>query len=137
MKVASPEGIETAGGGPRPGTGRGGRGPHEVAGQQGRARGSVTATTVMDQPLSMQIKEAIVRCLRLPMAPRDIADDVPLFGGGLGLDSIDALELVLELERSFNIKISDEQLGRRALRTVNTIVELIEQKNGQAEPASG
>ena len=91
----------------------------------------------MDQPLSMQIKEAIVRCLRLPMAPRDIADDVPLFGGGLGLDSIDALELVLELERSFGIKISDEQLGRRALRSVNTIVELIEQKNGQAQTASG
>jgi acyl carrier protein len=85
----------------------------------------------------MQVKEAIVRCLRLPMAPQDIADDVPLFGGGLGLDSIDVLELVLELERSFGVKITDEQLGRRVLRSVNTIVELIEQTNAQARTASG
>jgi acyl carrier protein len=96
----------------------------------------MTVTTEMDQPLAMQIKEAIVRCLRLPMAPRDIGDDVQLFGGGLGLDSIDALELVLELERSFGVKISDEQLGRRALRSVNTIVELIQQTNGHAQTAS-
>jgi acyl carrier protein len=84
----------------------------------------------MDQSLPMQVKEAIVRCLRLPLAPQDIADDVPLFGEGLGLDSIDALELVLELERAFGVKISDEQLGRRVLRSVNTIVELIEQSKG-------
>ena len=43
----------------------------------------------MDQPLATQVKEAIVRCLKLPMAPQDIADDIPLFGEGLGLDSID------------------------------------------------
>jgi acyl carrier protein len=91
----------------------------------------------MDQPLPMQVKEAIVRCLRLPMPPQDITDDLPLFGEGLGLDSIDVLELVLELERTFNVKISDEQLGRRALRTVNTIVQLIEQTRGQPSPASG
>jgi acyl carrier protein len=85
----------------------------------------------------MQVKEAIVRCLRLPLAPQDIADDVPLFGEGLGLDSIDALELVLELERAFGVKISDEQLGRRVLRSVSTIVELIEQSKGpSAAPAA-
>jgi acyl carrier protein len=84
----------------------------------------------------MQVKEAIVRCLRLPLAPQDIADDVPLFGDGLGLDSIDALELVLELERLFGVKISDEQLGRRVLRSVNTIVELIEQTKGPSAAAS-
>ena len=83
----------------------------------------------------MQVKEAIVRCLRLPLAPQDIADDVPLFGDGLGLDSIDALELVLELERLFGVKISDEQLGRRVLRSVSTIVELIEQTKGRAPAA--
>jgi acyl carrier protein len=85
----------------------------------------------------MQVKEAIVRCLRLPLAPQDIADDVPLFGDGLGLDSIDALELVLELERLFGVKISDEQLGRRVLRSVSTIVELIEQSKGRAPAAQG
>jgi acyl carrier protein len=70
------------------------------------------------------------------MAPQDIADDIPLFGEGLGLDSIDVLELVLELERSFGVKISDEQLGRRVLRNVTTIVALIEQTKGQAPAAS-
>lgn len=85
----------------------------------------------------MQVKEAIVRCLRLPLAPQDIADDVPLFGEGLGLDSIDALELVLELERSFSVKISDEQLGARVLRSVNSIVEFIELKKGQSSVATG
>jgi acyl carrier protein len=85
----------------------------------------------------MQVKEAIVRCLRLPLAPQDIADDVPLFGDGLGLDSIDALELVLELERLFGVKISDEQLGRRVLRSVSAIVELIEQTKGRAPAAQG
>jgi acyl carrier protein len=89
----------------------------------------------MDQLLPMQVKEAIVRCLRLPLAPRDIADDVPLFGDGLGLDSIDVLELVLELERSFGVKITDEQLARRTLRSVNTIVQLIEQTRGQTPAA--
>jgi acyl carrier protein len=90
----------------------------------------------MDQPLSTRVKEAIVRCLRLPIAPHDIADDVPLFGEGLGLDSIDALELVLELERSFGIKITDDQLARRTLRSVNTIVQLIQQTGGEAPAAS-
>jgi acyl carrier protein len=91
----------------------------------------------MTQPLPIQVKEAIVRCLRLPLAPQDIADDVPLFGEGLGLDSIDALELVLEIERSFSVKISDEQLGARVLRSVNSIVEFIELKKGQSSVASG
>jgi acyl carrier protein len=90
----------------------------------------------MDQLLATQVKEAIVRCLRLPMAPQDIADDIPLFGEGLGLDSIDVLELVLELERTFGVKITDEQLGRRVLRSVSTIVELIEQTKGQAPAAA-
>jgi acyl carrier protein len=84
----------------------------------------------------MQVKEAIVRCLRLPMAPQDIADDVPLFGDGLGLDSIDVLELVLELERTFGVKVTDEQLARRTLRSVATIVQLIELTRGQAPAAS-
>ncbi len=91
----------------------------------------------MDQALSMRVKAAIVRSLHLPIPPEDIADDVPLFGTGLGLDSVDALELVLEIEREFGVKISDEQLGRRVLRTVNTIVQLLEQVQEQASSAQG
>ena len=55
--------------------------------------------------LKEDIKQAIVRSLRLPIAPAEIGDDTPLFGDGLGLDSIDVLELVLELERTFGVAI--------------------------------
>ena len=80
----------------------------------------------MSDTLRAEIKQAIVRSLRLPMAPADIDDDLPLFGEGLGLDSIDVLELVLELERSFGVTIADEQTGAKVLRTVNTIAEYVE-----------
>ena len=59
--------------------------------------------------LKIEIKQAIVRSLRLPMTPEEIDDATPLFGEGLGLDSIDVLELVLEIERSFGVSIA----GRR------------------------
>ena len=75
--------------------------------------------------LKEEIKRAIVRSLRLPMAPEDIADDVSLFGEGLGLDSIDVLELVLEIERTFGVSITDEQTGAKVLRSVNSIAEYI------------
>ncbi len=108
--------------------------PACAAGKRGEAPRVqvIVGSIVMDQQLATQVKEAIARSLKLPMAPEDIADDIPLFGEGLGLDSIDVLELVLELERTFNVKITDEQLGRRALRSVRTIVELIEQTRGLA-----
>jgi acyl carrier protein len=76
--------------------------------------------------LAGQVKAAIVRCLRMPITPEEIADDMPLFGEGLGLDSIDALEIVLELQRTFHVEISDEEVGKRALRSVGTIVGFIE-----------
>jgi len=76
--------------------------------------------------LAAEVKVAIVRCLRMPIKPEEIGDDMPLFDVGLGLDSIDALEIVLELQRSFGVEISDEQVGKRVLRSVTTIVEFIE-----------
>ena len=87
----------------------------------------------MEQPLEDRVKAAIVRCLRMPITPADIQSDMPLFGEGLGLDSIDALELVLELQRSFGVVVSDEQMGQRVLRSVRTIVEFIVSSGG--EPA--
>ena len=75
--------------------------------------------------LKEEIKRAIVRSLRLPMAPEDIEDGVSLFGEGLGLDSIDVLELVLEIERTFGVSISDEQTGAKVLRSVNSIADYI------------
>jgi acyl carrier protein len=80
----------------------------------------------MSDTLRDEIKAAIIRSLRLPITAADIGDDVPLFGEGLGLDSIDVLELVLELERSFGVSITDEETGARVLRTVNTIAAFVE-----------
>jgi len=76
--------------------------------------------------LEDQVKVAIVRCLRMPIAPSEIDAEMPLFGEGLGLDSIDALEIVLELQRSFGVVVSDEQMGQRVLRSVRTIVDFVE-----------
>lgn len=73
-----------------------------------------------------EIKQAIVRALKLPMQPDEIDDAAPLFGEGLGLDSIDALELVLEIERSFGVVIGDEETGGKVLQSVNAIAEYIE-----------
>ncbi len=76
--------------------------------------------------LRSDIKAAIVRALKLPIAPEDIDSAAPLFGAGLGLDSIDALELVLEIERSFGVVIGDEQTGGKVLQSVDAIAEYIE-----------
>jgi acyl carrier protein len=84
--------------------------------------------------LKDDIKQAIVRSLRLPISPQEIGDSTPLFGEGLGLDSIDVLELVLELERSFGVSITDEETGTRVLRSVDTIAEFITAE-GSGNPA--
>ena len=80
---------------------------------------------MINDELKVQIKQAIVRSLKLPISPEEIQDAAPLFGEGLGLDSIDALELVLELERSFGVVIGDEQTGGKVLRSVDSIAEFV------------
>jgi acyl carrier protein len=86
----------------------------------------------MTDTLRAQIKQSIVRSLRLPMAWEEIGDATPLFAGGLGLDSIDVLELVLEIERSFGVAIRDEQTGMQVLRSVDSIAEFIVANGGRA-----
>ena len=82
--------------------------------------------------LRTDIKAAIVRALKLPLSPDEIDNAAPLFGAGLGLDSIDALELVLEIERSFGVVIGDEETGGKVLQSVDAIAEYIE---AQKKPA--
>ena len=86
----------------------------------------------MSEELKVQIKQAIVRSLKLPIKAEEIEDAAPLFGEGLGLDSIDALELVLELERSFGVVIGDEQTGGKVLRSVDSIAEFVMQQRQTA-----
>jgi acyl carrier protein len=78
--------------------------------------------------LGAQVKDLIVRRLKLDIDPATIQNDAPLFGDGLGLDSIDALELVLGLEQEFGIKVQDEEVGVKAFASVNALCDFIEQK---------
>jgi acyl carrier protein len=80
------------------------------------------------QELAPRVKELIVRRLKLEIDPKTIDDAAPLFGEGLGLDSIDALELVLGLEQEFQIKVEDEEVGVKAFSSVNALCDFIEQK---------
>ena len=79
-----------------------------------------------------RIRELIVRRLKLDIAPDSIVDDAPLFGDGLGLDSIDALELVLGIEQEFGIKVDNEEVGVRAFASVNALAGFIEAKMAAA-----
>jgi acyl carrier protein len=80
------------------------------------------------QELAAKVKDLIVRRLKLEIDPASIQDDAPLFGEGLGLDSIDALELVLGLEQEFGIKVQDEEVGVKAFASVNALCDFIQQK---------
>lgn len=75
--------------------------------------------------LKTRIKKTIVERLKLDVDPAQIGDTTPLFGDGLGLDSIDALELVLGLEQEFGVKVEDEEVGAKALASVDTLAEFV------------
>lgn len=74
-----------------------------------------------------RIKRLIVDSLHLDgMEPEMIEDEAPLFGEGLGLDSVDALELVVALEKEFGIKIKSQELGREVFSSVSSLSQFIE-----------
>jgi len=78
--------------------------------------------------LKQAVKEMIIQRLKLEgMTPGDIEDQAPLFGEGLGLDSIDALELVLGVEQTFGVKIEDEAAGMKAFRNVEALTAFIQE----------
>ncbi len=80
----------------------------------------------MSDPLRAQLKQLIVRTLKLDdLQPEDIGDDDPLIGSGLNLDSIDALELVVTLEKEFGIKISSSEESRAALASVAHLADFV------------
>ncbi len=80
-----------------------------------------------------ELKSKIIEALKLQdITPEQIDDDAPLFGTGLGLDSIDALELVVLLEKEYGIVIKDIEEGRPAFRSVRTLAEFIEAKRPTA-----
>ena len=76
--------------------------------------------------LIQKIKGLIIQRLKLlDMTPEMIETDDPLFGEGLGLDSIDALELVLGLEKEFGVIIPDAEVGRKVFQSVRTMAQYV------------
>ena len=90
----------------------------------------------MTQPmndLKRKLKELLIERLKFEdMTADDIGDDEPLFAGGLGLDSIDALEIVVMLESEFGIKVKNEAAARENFRSVATLATFVEQKMAQS-----
>ena len=83
----------------------------------------------MPDPLSVRLKQLIVETLRLEdVQPASIPDNEPLVGGGLSLDSIDALELVVRLEKEFGIKISSSEEARVALSSVSSLTAFVRER---------
>jgi acyl carrier protein len=82
--------------------------------------------------LKARIKSMMVENLMLQVTADEIADDMPLFGpGGLGLDSVDALQLVVGLDKNFGLKIPDPAAAKEILQSVNTMADAV-QKNAVA-----
>jgi acyl carrier protein len=80
--------------------------------------------------LKTHIKRMLVENLMLQISAEEIGDDQPLFGpGSLGLDSVDALQLVVALDKNYSLKITDPETARGILQTVNSIVQAIVSSN--------
>ena len=89
--------------------------------------------TTNSDDLKRRLKELLITGLRLQdVAPAGIADDQPIFVDGLGLDSIDALELVVLIGEHFGIAIPDEEVGKKAFASINALADFIaaEQSRG-------
>jgi acyl carrier protein len=83
----------------------------------------------MADPLTARLKQLIVETLHLEgVTPDGIPDNEPLIGGGLSLDSIDALELVVKLEKEFGVKIASSEESKQALASVGSLAAFIRAK---------
>lgn len=84
----------------------------------------------MPDDLVLELKKLIIVTLKLEeVNPEDIEDDGQLFGTGLGLDSIDALELVVALEKKYGVAIPDSEVGERVFRSVNTLAQFVREQS--------
>ncbi len=80
----------------------------------------------MDE-LILELKNELIKVLNLEgVKPEDIGDDSELFGDGLGLDSIDALELIVLLEKNYGIKLKDPTQGKEIFKSVRTMAEYVQ-----------
>lgn len=73
---------------------------------------------------TLEVIDMLISSLQLKIQPIDLDPDTPLFGTGLGLDSVDAVMIIVDLESKYNISINEEE-GMHAIRTVNSIIDLV------------
>ncbi len=87
----------------------------------------------------LRIKQILVETLNLEgMTPESIEDDSPLWGeGGLGLDSVDALELMVVLEQEYGVRVEDEEIGQEALANIVSLEALLERLGAFEAPPPG
>ncbi|MDB6113920.1 MAG: acyl carrier protein [Lacunisphaera sp.] len=88
----------------------------------------------MPDPLILRLKSLIISTLKLDgVSPDDIPDDEPLIGSArFGLDSVDALELVLVIEKEFGVKIGSSEESRQALTSVSTLAAYLRSRPAKA-----
>ena len=78
------------------------------------------------EALMVELKQAIIEALNLEeVTPEEIDNDAPLFGEGLGLDSIDALELIVLMEKKYGIKLKDAAEGRKIFQSIRVMADYI------------
>ena len=78
------------------------------------------------EDLTLKLKEEIIEVLNLEeVKPEDIDENAPLFGEGLGLDSIDALELIVLMEKNYGIKLKDPSQGKEIFKSINVLADYI------------
>jgi len=81
------------------------------------------------EKLKEELKEIIIRDLKIQgVDPADIDDDAPLFEEGLGLDSLDAVELVVLIQKHFGVQIEDMEEGREAFASINALARYISER---------
>lgn len=99
--------------------------------------GRIREMASVTEELLINVKKLIIDRLKLEeIAVDDIATDAPLFGEGLGLDSIDALELVIGLEKEYGVSIPDAEVGRAVFQSVRTIAQYILDNQGTTVAAA-
>ena len=78
------------------------------------------------EELILKLKQEIIEVLNLEdVTPEEIDNDAPLFGEGLGLDSIDALELIVLIEKNYGIKMKDPAAGKEIFKSINVMADYI------------
>ena len=85
--------------------------------------------------IKQNVRKLMVENLMLQISPEEIGDDQPLFGpGSVGLDSVDALQLVVALDKTYGLKIADPEAAKKILQNVNSIAEAVVKHQATGNP---